>query len=248
LFGPGAGDNAAAAYGVNAGDDAIVSLGTSGTVFGRSDRLPRDPTGVVAGFADLTGLFLPLVCTLNATRVLETTASMLGVSLTELGELAQAAPAGAEGVVMVPYLEGERTPNLPLASGAIHGLTLSNATAANLARAAIEGMLSGLAVGLEAMIAEGKPVDGIHLVGGGAQSEAVRQIAPTVFGVPVKVPPPGEYVADGAARQAAWVLSPGDAAPVWAREALTNYEAPQTPGLRERYAAAAERFVDRIQG
>jgi xylulokinase len=134
LFGPGAGDNAATGFGVQAGDDVIVSLGTSGTVFGRSERQPNDLSGVVAGFADLTGAFLPLVCTLNATRVLEATARLLGVDLAALNDLARAAAPGAAGLTFVPYLEGERSPNAPLATGAIHGLTLTNATRENLAR------------------------------------------------------------------------------------------------------------------
>jgi xylulokinase len=243
LLGPGAGDNAAAAFGVQSGDDVIVSLGTSGTVFGRSERRPRDPSGVVAGFADLTGVFLPLVCTLNATRALEVTARMLRVSLEEFGNLALAAPPGAAGLTMVPYLQGERTPNAPLATGAIHGLTLASATPENLARAAVEGMLCGLSAGLDALAAQGKAIGTVHLVGGGAQSEAVRRVAPSVFGVPVKVPPPGEYVADGAARQAAWVLSGSAEPPTWTTGTATTYEAPVAPGLRTRYAEAAQRYL-----
>jgi xylulokinase len=180
---------------------------------------------------------------LNAARVLDVTARMLGVSFAELDELASAAPPGAGGLVMVPYLEGERTPNAPLAAGALHGLTLTNTTRECLARAAIEGMLCGLAAGLDAL-AEWAPVDAVHLIGGGAMSAAVRQIAPSVFGVPVKVPSPGEYVADGAARQAAWVLSGGDAPPTWATGPALAYEAIVTPGLRERYAEAAELYLN----
>jgi xylulokinase len=247
ILGPGGGDNAAAGFGVNAGDDAVVSLGTSGTVFARSTRMPFDPSGIVAGFADLTGVFLPLVCTLNAARVLDATARMLGTDLPTLSELALSAEAGAQGVTLVPYLEGERTPNLPNATGAVHGLTLTNATPANLARAAVEGMLSGQAVGLDALAAQGCSVSGVRIVGGAAQSEAVRQIAPTVFGVPVDVPPPGEYVADGAARQAAWVLSGSETPPAWT-QALgvgKHYDAPLTVGLRERYDEAATRYLER---
>lgn len=247
VIGPGAGDNAAAGFGVRAGDSAVVSLGTSGTVFARSTTPPIDPTGVVAGFADLTGVFLPLVCTLNAARVLDATARMLGVGLDRLSELALAAEPGADGLALVPYLEGERTPNLPLATGALHGLTLSNATPQNLARAAIEGMLCGLAAGLRALAEQGCSVPAVCLVGGAAQSEAVREVAPTVFGVPVDVPPPGEYVADGAARQAAWALSEAPEPPDWGAEfgRAERFEAPRQPGLLERYAEAAQRFLNR---
>jgi xylulokinase len=245
IIGPGAGDNAAAGFGVQAGDAAVVSLGTSGTVFARSSVPPLDPSGIVAGFADLTGVFLPLVCTLNAARVLDATARILGVDLNRLSELALSAAPGAGGMTLVPYFEGERTPNLPNSTGAIHGVTLANSTPENLARAAVEGMLSGLAAGLDALALQGCSVSSVRLVGGAAQSPAVRQIAPSVFGTPVDVPPPGEYVADGAARQAAWVLAGSAEPPVWTHElaGAERYEAPITAGLRERYAAAAQRFL-----
>jgi xylulokinase len=247
LIGPGGGDNAAAAFGVQAGDDVIVSLGTSGTVFSRSEEQPDDPTGIVAGFADLTGAFLPLVCTLNAARVLDAAARLIGTDLGALSDLALSAPPGAEGLTFVPYLEGERTPNLPDASGALHGLTLNNTTPANLARATVEGMLAGLADGLTALSGQGVTVHGIRLIGGGAQSEAVRQIAPTVFGVPVRVPAPGEYVADGAARQAAWILSRTDEEIAWPEQLgeVSTYNRPATPGLRDRYAEAASKYIQR---
>lgn len=247
VLGPGAGDNAAAGFGVGAGDDAVVSLGTSGTVFARSTQRPSDPTGTVAGFADLTGAFLPLVCTLNAARVLDAMARVLGVDLATLSDLALKAEPGAQGLALLPYLEGERTPNLPNSTGAVHGLTLANATPANFARAAVEGMLSGLATGLDALVGQGCSVSKVRMVGGAAQSEAVRRIAPTVFGVPVDVPTPGEYVADGAARQAAWVWAGTDSPPTWSAclGAVEHVEAPVTAGLRARYAEAAQLFLDR---
>ncbi|HEX2902436.1 MAG TPA: xylulokinase [Jatrophihabitans sp.] len=244
-IGPGAGDNAAGMLGSDAGDDVLVSLGTSGVACVRSDQPAADPSGLVAGFADATGAFLPLACTLNAARVLDATARLLQVSLAQLSELALSAEPGASGLVLVPYLEGERTPNLPLATGALHGLTLTNLTAANLARAAIEGMLCGVAAGLDALVAQGASVAGVRLIGGAAQSEAVRRIAPSIFGVPVQVPPPGEYVADGAARQAAWVLAGGERPPGWPLGAVQTYTGDVVPGLRERYAEAADRFLNR---
>ena len=248
LVGPGAGDNAAAALGVPIGDEVLVSLGTSGVVCARSAVPAADPSGLVAGFADATGAFLPLACTLNAARVLEAAARLLRVGLAELDELALSAPPGAEGVLVVPYLEGERTPNLPAATGAVHGLTLANATAANLARAAVEGMLCGIAAGLDALIGQGVSASGIRLVGGAARSGAVRRIAPGVFGLPVSVPASGEYVADGAARQAAWVLAGSAQPPDWPTGDVELCQADPLPGLRERYAEAAERFVSRDRG
>jgi xylulokinase len=208
LIGPGAGDNAAAALGVDARPgDVVVSLGTSGTVFAVSAAPAADATGLVAGFADATGNFLPLACTLNATRIFDSTAALLGVTLAGLTELALDAPAGSGGLTLVPYFEGERTPNLPHATGSLHGATLASYTRPNLARAAVEGVVCSLADGLAALQAQGVTAARIILVGGGAQSAAVQQIAASVFGLPVVVPEPGEYVADGAARQAAAVLT-----------------------------------------
>ena len=114
VLGPGAGDNAAAALGLGAGPgDCIVSLGTSGVVSAVGETAPHDPEGIVAGFADATGRQLPLVCTLNGAPVLAAVATMLGVDFDELDRLALSAPAGADGLTLVPYFEGERSPNLP---------------------------------------------------------------------------------------------------------------------------------------
>ena len=250
LIGAGAGDNASAALALGAGPgDVIVSIGTSGVVSAVSRTQTTDATGIVAGFADATGLYLPLVCTLNAARVLEVMAALLGVSLDELSDLALASPPGADGVVLVPYLEGERTPNRPDATGALHGLQGSNVTREHLARAAVEGLLCGLADGLDAIREEGVPVERVLLVGGGARSQAVRRIAPTVLGVPVHVPEAGEYVADGAARQAAWALIGGPEAPMWNTgnaEGAATFGAAPRPEVRERFAAVRELTVGRL--
>jgi xylulokinase len=236
-LGPGTGDNAAAALGLAAEPgDVVLSVGTSGVASIVSTSPVADPSGTVAGFADATGNFLPLVAMLNAAQVLDATARLLGVDHVTLSRLALSAPAGAGGLVLVPYLEGERTPDRPDATGALHGLTQATADPAHLARAAVEGLLCGLADGLDAIAAGGSHVRRVLLVGGGAQSEAVRRIAPAVLGVPVLVPPAGEYVADGAARQAAWVLAGGPAAPQWARPGTERYEADPLPSVRERYA------------
>ncbi|MFM8625751.1 MAG: xylulokinase [Actinomycetota bacterium] len=247
IMGPGAGDNAASAIGVDARDEVVVSLGTSGTAFVRSAVCSRDATGAVAGFADATGAFLPLVCTLNAARVLDAACALLGVDHDELSRLALSAPAGADGLVVVPYLAGERTPNLPLATGGVLGLTLDNATPAHLARATVEGVLCGLADALDALAAHGASIDAVRLVGGAAASVAIRRIAPQVFGVPVTVPRPGEYVADGAARQAAWVLT--GSFPTWPLDGdVEVHDAPPTPHVRERYAEARTRWLARTGG
>jgi len=240
-LGPGAGDNAAAALGLGVRPgDVVVSVGTSGTVFAVCARPAADATGIIAGFADATGRFLPLVCTLNAARVLEAVAVILGTDLDGLSQLALSASPGAGGLVMLPYLEGERTPNRPEATGAVHGLTGENALPENLARAAVEGMLCGLADGLDAIRAAGIGVQRVLLIGGGARSEAVRRIAPAIFGVPVEVPGAAEYVADGAALQAAWLLAGGQAPPDWALTATRRYESDPEPAVRDRYAAVRD--------
>lgn len=206
--GPGAGDNAGAALGLEAGPgDVVVSIGTSGTVFAVSEEPTVDPTGTVAGFADADGRFLPIVVTLNAARVLDAIAGLLGTDHAGLSALALAAEPGAAGLELVPYFEGERTPNLPDATASLRGMTLASTTRENLARAAVEGMLRGLGAGLGALRERGVPLQRALLIGGAAQSEAVRRIAPEVFGMPVEVPPPGEYVARGAARQATRILA-----------------------------------------
>jgi len=184
----------------------IVSIGTSGTVFGVGTTASADASGVVAGFADATGRYLPLVCTLNAARVLTAAAAMLGTDLAGLDRLALSAKPGAGGLALLPYLDGERTPDLPDATGTIGGLTRANATPQNLARAAVEGMICGLADGMDALRAQGLQTRRVLLIGGAARSQAVQEIAPSIFGAPVTVPAPLEYVAVGAARQAAWAL------------------------------------------
>lgn len=247
LLAPGAGDNAAAALGLGAGvGDVVVSIGTSGVVCAVSLVPSADPSGSVAGFADATGHFLPLVCTLNAARVLDATARMLQVSHAGLSDLALAAEPGSGGLVLVPYLEGERTPNLPDATGAIHGLTLANATAENLARAAFEGVLCGLADGLDAMVAQGVQPRRILLVGGGAAAPAMRALAPMVLGLPVEVPAASEYVADGAARQAAWCASGAAGPPDWSLQGTQVFDAPGVPSIRDQYAAV--RSMVRMRG
>ncbi len=240
LVGAGAGDNAAAALGLDAASgDVVVSIGTSGTVFAVTDAPIADVSGTVAGFADATGRFLPLVATLNAARVLDAVAGLLGVDHGELGRLALAAAPGAAGAVLVPYFEGERTPNLPDATASLSGLTLANTTRPSIARAAIEGMLCGLADGLDAVRGQGVEAGRLLLIGGAAQNPAVQAVAAQVFDVPVVVPEPGEYVADGAARQAAWVL--GGARPTWPVAVARSLEPDTRPGIRVRYAAAAAR-------
>jgi xylulokinase len=247
LLAPGTGDNMAAALGLGLRPgDVVVSLGTSGTVFGVSDRPVADPGGTVAGFADASGRHLPLVATLNAARVLTAAAALLGVDLATLDDLAVSAEPGAGGLTLLPYLDGERTPNLPAARGLLNGLTRANAGPANVARAAYEGMLCGLADGLDAVRALGVPVERVLLIGGAAASAAVRSIAPALLGAPVTVPEPGEYVALGAARQAAWALHGTPEAPPWPVTAAEVRAAP-TEQVRKVYADVRDRALALLQ-
>lgn len=226
--GAGAGDNAGAALGMGArAGDIGVSIGTSGTVFAVTDRPTRDATGTVAGFADAAGGFLPIVTTLNAARVFDTVTALLGVDHAQLSDLALAADAGSAGLVLQPWFEGERTPNRPDATATLFGMTLASTTRENLARAAIEGVLCGLAEGLDAMRASGVEAKRVLLTGGAAQSPAVQQIAAEVFGVSVFVPDPGEYVALGAATQAAWALT-GER-PAWQPKTLAELPPSASP-------------------
>ncbi len=237
LVGPGAGDNAAAALGVQAGEgDVIVSLGTSGVVSAVSAVAGADASGVVTCFASADGRFLPLACTLNGAPVLDAVAALLGVDHERLSQLALTVAPGSDGLVLVPYLEGERTPNLPNARGALHGMTVGNLTAGHLARAGVEGLLCGLADAIDALAGQGVLVRRFVLIGGAARSEAVRRLAPTVLGGPVTVPEPGEYVADGAARQAAWVLSGAEHPPDWPIATGQRFEADAEPAVRANYA------------
>lgn len=239
VLGAGAGDNAGAALGLGAGtNDVVVSIGTSGTVFAVTGTSTSDPTGTVAGFADASGVYLPLIATLNAARVLDALAGVLGVDHVELGRLALEAEPGCGGAVLVPWFEGERTPNLPSATAGFSGLTLTNTTRASLARAAIEGVLCGLADGLDAVLGQGVTAARLLVIGGAVQNPAVQTIAAQVFDLPIVIPAPGEYVADGAARQAAWALH--GTLPVWPLTLAASERADHRPVIRAQYARARD--------
>jgi xylulokinase len=234
----GTGDNMGAALGMGLAEgDVAVSIGTSGTAYAVTSAMTADPSGLVSGFADATGRFLPLACTLNAARVLDVTARMIGVDAAGLSDLALKASPGADGVTLLPYLDGERTPNRPAANGVLRGLTTSNATQENLARAAVEAVLCSLADAIDCLRPCGISPGRIVLTGGAARSAAVQAIAPAIFGLPVVVPEAAEYVALGAARQAAWALSGASEPPAWPARPSVTYEAAAAPGVREQYGA-----------
>ena len=243
----GTGDNMGAALGLGITEgDVVVSIGTSGTAYAMTSRPAADVTGAVAGFADATGKFLPLVATVNAARVLTLTARLLGTDAPGLSDLALAAEPGAGGLTLLPYLDGERSPNRPDATGVLNGITSANLTPENLARAAVEAVLCSLADGIGNLADCGITPERVVLIGGAARSPAVRSIAPAIFGVPVTVPDPAEYVAVGAARQAAWALSQaagsqsagpgGDGPPEWPGSPAETFTADPRPDIRDRYA------------
>lgn len=206
--GAGTGDNMGAALGLGlVAGDVVISLGTSGTVYAVSDTPTADSTGAVAGFADATGRFLPLVCTLNAMKVTDAAARLLGVDHAEFESLVLAATPGAGGLVLVPYLDGERTPNRPDATGTLSGMR-SDVSRPQFARAAVEGVVCGLLDGLDALGVAGVRTDGrLLLIGGGARSAAFRRVVADLAQRRVTVPVADEHVAVGAALQAAVMWS-----------------------------------------
>ena len=241
----GAGDNAGAALGVQAQPgDVVVSLGTSGTAFAVSDTPTHDPSGAVAGFADATGRFLPLVCTLNAARILDAVTRILGKTHDEVGALALTAKPGANGLSLLPYFEGERTPNRPDATGVFAGMNLNNSNPADIARAMIEGMLCGLVDAVDALEKLGVSINRVLLIGGAAKNPAISSIASSLFGREVLVPQPGEYVADGAARQAAWALLGGATPPQWNLGEVSSTHSAATPEVVSAYRTLRDRTAN----
>ncbi len=207
VVGPGTGDNMAGALGLGLGSgDIVVSLGTSGVAYTVSPSPTADPTGIVAGFADATGHYLPLICTLNATKVTDTVARWFGTDAAGLSDLAAEANPNQTATIL-PYFAGERTPNLPTATGSMFGLR-SDTTREEIALAAHDGVLCGLLDGLDSLRSIGVPADGaLHLIGGGARSATYQQRCADLWGHPIVLPEGQEIVATGAAVQAAAVAT-----------------------------------------
>ncbi len=240
LLSAGTGDNMAAALGLGAEPgDVVLSLGTSGTAAMVATAATADASGMVAGFADATGHWLPLVCTLNAARVLDAGAALLGLGTAAFAELARSAPPGAGGVVLVPYFDGERTPNLPDATGSLAGLTRDSLTPDRLARAFVEGVVCSLVEAMQ-LLPKRSGAGRVLLTGGAAASPAVQQVAAALLG-PITLPEPAEYVAIGAARQAAWALAPDARPPDWPRPARV-VETDPTPDVLTQYRETRQRL------
>ncbi|MGW6565167.1 FGGY family carbohydrate kinase [Streptomyces sp. NPDC054975] len=254
LISAGTGETMAAAFGLGlAPGDAVVSVGASGSVMAVHHEALADPQGLITSFADATGMHLPVVHTSNAVRALRGTAEMLGTeSLEELSALALKSTPGSSGLVLLPYLEGERTPQLPHTAGTLSGLRRESMKPEHLARAAFEGMLCSLTDAMDVLRGRGVEVRRVFLLGAAAGLPAVQAIAPAIFGAQVVVPQPADYAALGAARQAAWALgvargtlSP-TAPPAWQGAAAQIFE----PGeelavgraVRQQYVATREQI------
>ena len=202
----GGGDNMMAAIGAGAVESgtAVMSLGTSGTIFAFADRPICDPGGEIAPFCDSAGGWLPLGCTMNATVATETTRALFGLQLPAFEAAVAAALPGSGGVTCLPFFTGERSPNLPHATGSFVGITPRNATPGNLARAAMEGATFALARLLDRLATLGLPLRELRLTGGGSRSPSWRAIVAAACGLPVTEGVHPDAAALGAAIQAAW--------------------------------------------
>jgi sugar (pentulose or hexulose) kinase len=208
----GGGDNMMAAIGTGNVRPGVVtvSLGTSGTVFAYAEAPVVDPGGEMAAFCDSTGGWLPLVCTMNVTGATEMVRGWFNVGMADLTREAARVRAGADGLVFLPYLEGERTPNMPGATGVFYGLRRGADSPGHLMRAAMEGATLGLRYGLDILRRLGVVPQKVSLAGGGAQNPLWRQICADAFGVPVVRSAVDEAAAYGAALQARWAVACGE--------------------------------------
>ncbi len=202
----GGGDNMMGAIGTGATDIGVVtmSLGTSGTIYGYSDKPVIDNKGNLAAFCSSNGGYLPLLCTMNCTVASEKLRSLFEYGVKEFDEIASKAPAGSEGVITLPFFNGERTPNLPNGKGCIVGMDMTNTKKENIFRSSLESAIYGMRLGLDSFREQGFKVKEVRLIGGGAKSAVWRQIAADILNLPVVVPVQEETAALGAAIQALW--------------------------------------------
>ena len=243
IVGPGGGDNAVAALGLDARQgDVVMSLGTSGTVFAVTAKPAQDASGIVAGFADASGGFLPLIATLNASRAIDAVRKLLGLSWDEFTAALQSAAPGAGGLSMLAFFDGERMPNLPDAKGVLGGISRSNLTPENLARAGVEAVVSNLARGLEGIVEQTQKVTRLMLIGGSAQNIGVQQVVSEILALPVIVPDPGEYVAFGAAKQAVWALTGNR--PTWEPQSQSVAAGNGNSAARDQFDRLLHQYVE----
>ena len=209
----GGGDNMMGAIGTGTVSDGFLtmSMGTSGTLYAYSDKPIADPLHGLSGFCSSTGGWLPLLCTMNCTVATEQIRSLFGLSISEFESFAAKAQPGCQGVRILPFFNGERTPNLPNGRASISGLTMTNASRENICRAAMESAVFALKGGLDTFKKLGFEPKEIRLIGGGSKSPLWRQIAADIMNVPITVPVSEEAAALGAAVQALWCLEGGGA-------------------------------------
>lgn len=241
VLGPGCGDNAATHLALATRfRDLVVSVGTSTTVSMRTETPAHDPTGMIDSMADARSGFIPIVAMLNGARVLSATARMLGVSLERFDQVAGEAPADADGVVLIPYLDGERNPPAPRGSGSFSSLSRHAMTPEVLARASLLGLGCAIANAADALVDTYGPPDRVIIVGGGARAGSLRQVLADLIGRPVEWPEHREHAAFGAARQAAWTLTGAlpDWPPLPTRLSLPSPDRSWVACVRARYRAA----------
>jgi xylulokinase len=251
----GGGDNMMAAIGTgNVGPGMLtMSLGTSGTLFACADQPMVDDRAGWAAFCSSTGAWLPLICTMNCTVATENVARAFGFDSRDGDAVLQGTRPGADGLGMLPFFNGERTPDLPRARASFHGLDPENFTRANAYRAAMEGATYALRNGFDSLRAAGLRFDSIRLTGGGSRSAAWRQMVADVFGLPVEVPAEQEGAAFGAALQALWAsTTPGTQSQLQAlaREHVrlgAGLDARPDPAASAAYRSSYERFLQQLQ-
>ena len=204
----GGGDNMMSAIGTGAVRDGFLtmSLGTSGTLFGFSKKPVVDPTGNLAAFCSSSGGWLPLLCTMNCTVASEEIRGLFGLEVKALDMEAANAPIGAEGIVILPFFNGERTPNLPNGRASVNGITAGNFKRENIARAALESAIFGMRIGLDGFTSLGFKPKEIRLTGGGSKSKLWQDIAANIMNLPLRIPVGSEAAAMGGAIQALWCL------------------------------------------
>lgn len=207
----GSGDNMCSAIGAGAVRPGVtvLSLGTSATIFARSASVPHDPRGWIAPFCDATGAWLPLACVMNATAVVAEWNGLCGGTREDFEAAALRAAPGAGGLALLPFLVGERVPDLPRACGVLDGWRSGSLTRDNLARALLEGVANNLQLCLEHFAQQGMPTPGLRVVGGAAASAAWQRVLADLLGVPLSISAEAETAALGAALQAQWAASPG---------------------------------------
>jgi xylulokinase len=218
----GGGDNMMGAIGTGNLQSGCVtaSLGTSGTIYACASQPVIDPEGEIAAFCDSTDLWLPLLCTMNVTVATEQVRNLFEWDHVRLSSEIEATPAGSDGLLFLPYLQGERTPNLPQATGVLHGLTTRNYKPGHLARATMEGVTLGLAYGLQRLTELGVKASQIRLTGGGSKSAVWRQICADVFGCEIVTLQNAEGAALGGALQALALVDTSKTLEQWASALL----------------------------